>query len=154
MKGSGTFIEEDFKGMILVLLCSPAESHMTGREGSSGGPVAKGMEWTQESLLSWPQVTSCTSCCSEEEPKLPQVSSGPRGLSLKASLRKNPENIHERLDGSASAGFAPWVWSGETPHPTVLPRPPILGPGQQRKQISNTILLSNSIQMFLLRRNF
>lgn len=115
MKGSGTFIEDGLKEMILFLLCSPVESRMTGRDGSLVGPVARGRERTQGFLLPWPQVTSCTSCSSEEEWKLPQVSSGPHGLSLKASLRKNLENIHEHLDGLASPGLAPWVWSGETP---------------------------------------
>lgn len=123
MKGSGTFIENGLKEMILFLLCSPVESRMTGRDGSLVGPVARGRERTQEFLLPWPQVTSCTSCSSEEEWKLPQVSSGPHGLSLKASLRKNLENIHEHLDGLASPGLAPWVWSGETPAPQCCPDP-------------------------------
>ncbi|KAK2494141.1 hypothetical protein MC885_013254 [Smutsia gigantea] len=35
------------------------------------------------------QVTSCTSCCSEEEPERPQVSSDPHGTPVKASLRRN-----------------------------------------------------------------
>lgn len=67
MKGSGTFIEDGLEEMILVLLCSPVESRMTGRDGSPVGPVARGRERTQGSLLPWPQVTSCMSCSSEEE---------------------------------------------------------------------------------------
>lgn len=37
MKGSGTFIEDGLKEMILFLLCSPVESRMTGRDGSPVG---------------------------------------------------------------------------------------------------------------------
>ena len=62
---------------------------MVRREGFPVGLVVKGRDKTQEPLIPWPQVTNCTSCCSEEEPELPQVSSGPRGVPVGASLRKD-----------------------------------------------------------------
>uniref|UniRef100_A0ABI7WFF9 Lysophosphatidic acid receptor 1 n=1 Tax=Felis catus TaxID=9685 RepID=A0ABI7WFF9_FELCA len=72
------------KTVVIVL-----EHSVTGREGFPADPVAGGKEWIQETLIPWPLVTSCTSCCSVGEPELPRVSSDPCGIPVKTSLRKN-----------------------------------------------------------------
>lgn len=92
----------------LILLYSPIEHSVTGREGFPADPVAGGKEWIQETLIPWPLVTSCTSCCSVGEPELPQVSSDPCGIPVKTSLRKNLREYSWEpwLSGQ------PWGWLG------------------------------------------
>lgn len=141
------------------LLCSAVGSRATGREGFPAGPVAGGRQWVQDSLIPWPQVTSRTSCWSEEEPKLPRVPSGPRGFSLKASLRKSPREYSwelwlfgQRWLGTVGVGRRDTLWKPQRAAQTSL--------GRSREKTKfqipalYTLLLLHFIQIFLLKRNF
>lgn len=153
------FTEDSLKEMNF-LLYSAAGSHVPGREGFPVGPVAGGREWVQDSLIPWPQVTSGTSCWSEEEPKLPRVPSGPRGFSLKASLRKSPREYSWELwlFGQRWLGTVGVVRRGTLWKPRSAAQTPNLGPVKRENKFQipalYTLLLLHFIQIFLLKRNF
>lgn len=117
---------------------------------------------TQESFVPWPQVTNFTSCCSEEEPRLPKSPQVLVASLWRLLWGRTRENIHESLDclPSQKAGLAQWVWSALwgllEPHSVV--KNPILGPGWKRKQVYTAalyaLLLPITIQIFLFKRNF
>lgn len=106
---------------------------LTGREGFPAGPASRGRQWKQDSLIPWPQVTSCASCCSEEEPEWPQVSSGPRGIPVEASLRGNlraypwePWLFSQPQGWLGAPGVVRWdaLWEPHSAAQTPNPRPP------------------------------
>ena len=123
---------------------SAVESHVTGREGFPVALLLGEGSGYQTFLFPghrWPAAYPVGLKRNQSSPESPRV---PVDSHWRPLWGRTREHIYESSDCLASAGLAPWVWSGETRQkPQRAPRTPRLGPRSREKA-------SFTYQLFIL----